>query len=79
MDNTAHLVHALERPQCCAHCTGQIHSQNFGEYEPTWTTKQVAEFLGLKAKTIFNLVHAGELKPRKQDRLNAFIPSEVSA
>lgn len=49
-------------------------------YEPTWTTKQVAEFLGLAPKTIRNRMSLGEFpKPRKQGRLNAFIPSEVAA
>ena len=51
-------------------------------YEPTWTTKQVAEFLGLKVQTVYNLVSEqapGFPKPRKQGRLNAFIPSEVAA
>lgn len=48
-------------------------------YEPTWTTAQVAEFLGLKPKTIHNRVSKGEFpKPRKQGRLNAFIPSEIA-
>ncbi|CAG7622384.1 helix-turn-helix transcriptional regulator [Leucobacter soli] len=51
-------------------------------YEPTWTTKQVAEFLGLAVQTVYNLRSAGEPdfpRPRKQGRLNAFIPSEVAA
>ena len=48
-------------------------------YEPTWTTSQVAEFLGLARKTVYNLVSLGELPHRKQGRLNAFIPSEIAA
>ncbi|UOQ57206.1 hypothetical protein MUN78_16375 [Leucobacter allii] len=53
-------------------------------FEPTWTTKQVAEFLGLKVQTVYNrLDHKrGEPefpRPKKQGRLNAFIPSEVAA
>lgn len=49
-------------------------------YEPTWTTAQVAEFLGLKPKTIRNRVALGKFpRPRKQGRLNAFIPSEIAA
>ena len=51
-------------------------------YEPTWTTRQVAEFLGLAVQTVYNLMSqdvAGFPKPRKQGRLNAFIPSEVAA
>lgn len=49
-------------------------------YEPTWTTAQVAEFLGVKPKTIRNRISLGEFpKPRKQGRLNAFIPSEIAA
>ena len=49
-------------------------------YEPTWTTAQVAEFLGLKPKTIRNRLALGEFpKPRKNGRLNAFLPSEIAA
>lgn len=49
-------------------------------YEPTWTAAQVAEFLGLKPKTIHNRISAGVFpKPRKNGRLNAFIPSEIAA
>lgn len=49
-------------------------------YEPTWTTAQVAEFLGLKPKTIRNRLALGQFpKPRKNGRLNAFIPSEIAA
>jgi len=51
-------------------------------YEPTWTTDQVAEFLGLKPQTIYNRVSqkiAGFPQPRKQGRINAFIPSEVAS
>ncbi|MGW9020197.1 helix-turn-helix transcriptional regulator [Leucobacter chromiiresistens] len=49
-------------------------------YEPTWTTAQVAEFLGLKPKTIRNRISLGEFpKPRKHGRANAFIPSEIVA
>lgn len=51
-------------------------------YEPTWTTKQVAEFLGLKPRTIHNRVSEGVdgfPRPRKHGKLNAFIPSEVAA
>ncbi len=51
-------------------------------YEPTWTTKQVAEFLGLAVQTVYNLLSTdaeGFPKPRKQGRKNAFIPSEVAA
>lgn len=48
-------------------------------YEPTWTTKQVAEFLGIKPKTVYNRVSLGLLPaPRKQGSLNAFIPSEIA-
>lgn len=51
-------------------------------YEPTWTTRQVAEFLGLARQTVYNMVSEeaeGFPKPRKQGRLNAFLPSEVAA
>ncbi len=51
-------------------------------FEPSWTTKQVAEFLGLKPRTIHNRVSAsidGFPRPRKHGKLNAFIPSEVAA
>lgn len=51
-------------------------------YEPTWTTRQVAEFLGLAVGTVYNLLSQdadGFPKPRKQGRKNAFIPSEVAA
>lgn len=50
-------------------------------YEPTWTTKQVAEFLGLAQQTVYNMLGTSDEfpKPRKQGRLNAFIPSEVAA
>lgn len=51
-------------------------------YEPTWTTKQVAEYLGLAVQTIYNRISEevpGFPEPRKQGRLNAFIPSEVAA
>lgn len=51
-------------------------------YEPTWTTVQVAEFLGLARQTVYNMVSQGEPgfpKPRKHGRLNAFIPSEIAA
>lgn len=49
-------------------------------YEPTWTTAQVAEFLGLARKTVYNRVSLGEIPaPRKQGKLNAFIPSEIAA
>ncbi|UOQ60347.1 hypothetical protein MUN76_15150 [Leucobacter rhizosphaerae] len=49
-------------------------------YEPTWTTRQVAEFLGLAVQTVYNSLGnvEGFPKPRKQGRLNAFIPSEVA-
>lgn len=50
-------------------------------FEPTWTTKQVAEFLGLALGTVYNMVSQeveGFPAPRKQGRLNAFIPSEVA-
>lgn len=51
-------------------------------HEPTWTTLQVAEFLGLARQTVYNMISEGEPgfpKPRKQGRLNAFIPSEIAA
>lgn len=51
------------------------------QYEPTWTTKQVAEFLGLAVQTVYNMVSTkaeGFPRPRKQGRVNAFIPSEVA-
>lgn len=51
-------------------------------YEPTWTTAQVAEFLGLKRQTVYNMISEktpGFPLPRKQGKLNAFIPSEVAA
>lgn len=48
-------------------------------HEATWTTAQVAEFLGLARKTVLNLVSLGELRRDKQGRLNAFTPSEVIA
>ena len=53
-------------------------------FEPTWTTEQVAEFLGFKRQTIYNLLNPtlGDPtfpKPRKQGRKNAFIPSEIAA
>lgn len=48
------------------------------EYEPTWTTAQVSEFLGLSRKTIYNLISLGQFPaPDKQGALNAFTPSEV--
>ena len=48
-------------------------------YEPTWTTAPVAEFLGLKPKTIRNRISLREFpKPRKQGRLNAFIPYAIA-
>lgn len=51
-------------------------------HEPTWTTRQVSEYLGLAVQTIYNMVSKetpGFPSPRKQGRLNAFIPSEVAA
>ena len=51
-------------------------------YEPTWTTKQVAEFLGLAVQTVYNRLSAKGSdfpRPRKQGRINGFIPSEVAA
>ena len=48
-------------------------------HEPTWTTIQVAEFLGIARKTVYNLVSLGKLPHRKQGSLNAFIPSEIAA
>lgn len=53
-------------------------------FEPTWTTKQVAEFLGIKVQTVYNMLdpklgNPAFPRPRKQGRLNAFIPSEVAA
>ena len=48
-------------------------------YEPTWTTAQVAEFLGIARKTVYNLVSLGVIKRHKQGSLNAFIPSEIAA
>ena len=51
-------------------------------HEPTWTTRQVAEFLGLAVGTVYNMLSQeadGFPKPRKQGRKNAFIPSEVAA
>ena len=51
-------------------------------YEPTWTTKQVAEYLGLAVQTIYNMISEevpGFPSPRKQGRLNAFVPSEIAA
>lgn len=48
-------------------------------YEPTWTTEQAAEFLGLARKTVYNLVSEGVITRHKLGRLNAFIPSEVAA
>lgn len=48
-------------------------------YEPTWTTKQAAEFLGIAPRTLANQISKGEFpKPRKQGKLNAFVPSEVA-
>lgn len=48
-------------------------------YEPTWTTRQAAEFLGIAPRTLANKISKGEFpKPRKQGKLNAFIPSEVA-
>lgn len=49
-------------------------------FEPMWNTKQAAEFLGLKPKTVLNRVSTGEFpKPMKNGRLNAFRPSEIVA
>lgn len=50
-------------------------------YEPAWTTAQVAAFLGLKPRTILNILSAktaGFPKPRKNGKLHAFVPSEVA-
>ncbi|MCS3426771.1 helix-turn-helix transcriptional regulator [Leucobacter aridicollis] len=50
-------------------------------YEPTWTTAQVAIFLGVKRQSIYNALSegvAGFPRPRKNGRLNAFVPSEVA-
>lgn len=64
---------------CCEHCPGPL-PMHFDGYEPTWTTAQVAEFMGVAVKTIRNRVSLGTFpKPRKQGRLNAFVPSEVAA
>lgn len=72
---------APERTQgkaCCEHCPGTA-PMRFDGYEPTWTTAQVAEFMGVAVKTIRNRVSLGTFpRPRKQGRLNAFIPSEVA-
>lgn len=44
----------------------------------TWTTKQVAEFMGLSTKTILNRISLGTFPaPKKQGRLNAFDPKEI--
>ena len=51
-------------------------------YEMTWTTKQVAEFLGIRPQTVSNKVSLNEPgfpRPRKFGRKNAYIPSEVAA
>ena len=49
-------------------------------YEPTWTTEQAAEFLGIARKTLYNRVSLGTAPaPRKMGRLNGFIPSELAA
>lgn len=51
----------------------------FAPYEPTWTTKQAAEFLGISAKTLYNGISQGTFpRPKKHGRLNAFVPSEVA-
>ena len=50
-------------------------------YEPTWTTAQVAIFLGIKRQSIYNALSkgvAGFPRPRKNGRLHAFVPSEVA-
>lgn len=49
-------------------------------YEPTWTTAQVAAFLGMKRQSIYNALSEGKAdfpRPRKRGRLNVFVPSEV--
>lgn len=50
-----------------------------GCFEPTWTTKQAAEFLGIARSTLYNEISKGTFpRPRKQGRINAFVPSEVA-
>ncbi|WP_157000388.1 helix-turn-helix transcriptional regulator [Leucobacter komagatae] len=62
-DNDAHMTQAL-----------------LPGYEPTWTTAQVAAFLGVKRQSVYNALSEGAVgfpRPRKNGRLNAFVPSEV--
>lgn len=46
--------------------------------EPTWTTAQAAEFLGLAKKTVLNLCSKGEIPFRKNGRINGYLPSELA-
>lgn len=61
--------------------TGQAVGYCGTSHEPTWTTAQVAEYLGLKRQTVYNELARNPDFPqrRKQGTLNAFIPSEVAA
>lgn len=64
----------------CARCEHLGRFESLHGHEPLWNTADVAEFLGIARKTVFNRISLGQFpRPIKNGRLNAFRSADIIA